>query len=415
MAHFLLTPVGSSGDVHPFLGVGRTLSERGHDVTLVTSEPFRGAAARAGLQFVATRSQEEYDTVTKHPDLWHSRRGVRVVLASLASVLRDDYACIAAAHEPGRTVLVGHTLAFAARTFEETHGTPAATLHLAPSIFRSDYRQPVLVPGFDASRLPVWLKRWLWRTIDRWALDPLIVPELNRWRRELGLGSVSRVFDAWMHSPRRAIGLFPEWFADAQPDWPPQLVLTGFPLYADPGDRLSSPGLEAFLARGSSPVLFTPGSANRAASAFFAAALDATRRLGRRALFLTTYAEQLPRDLGADVWHEPYVPFSRVLPRCAAVVHHGGVGTCAQGLAAGIPQLTMPLSFDQPDNAARLARLGVARWLRPGAFTGTRVAGALDALLGDARVADTCASWARTMRSTDPIADTCAALEALIP
>ena len=57
------------------------------------------------------------------------------------------------------------------------------------------------------------------------------------------------------------------------------------------------------------------------------------------------------------------MPFSSVFPLCAAVVHHGGIGTCAQALAAGVPQLTMPLAFDQPDNATRLSRLGVARWI----------------------------------------------------
>ena len=76
--------------------------------------------------------------------------------------------------------------------------------------------------------------------------------------------------------------------------------------------------LQAFLDRGSPPVLFTPGSANRAASQFFAAALNAARRLSCRALFLTQYPEQLPGALGSDAWHEPYVPFSHVLRRCAA-------------------------------------------------------------------------------------------------
>src|ERR1700730_2971106 len=124
MAHFLLTPVGSSGDVHPFVGIGRALRERGHDVTLLTSEPFRRLSDRAGLQFVGTQSEEDFDRLTKHPDLWHSHRGVPLVLESVASVIRADYARIAGAYEPGRTVLVGHALGFAARVFEEVHGAP---------------------------------------------------------------------------------------------------------------------------------------------------------------------------------------------------------------------------------------------------------------------------------------------------
>jgi UDP:flavonoid glycosyltransferase YjiC (YdhE family) len=109
------------------------------------------------------------------------------------------------------------------------------------------------------------------------------------------------------------------------------------------------------------------------------------------------------------------VPFSHVLPRAAAIVHHGGIGTCAQGLAAGIPQLIMPLGFDQPDNTNRLWRLGVARWVRPSAFTGDRVARELDALFTDARVAERCAHWAQEIARRDGVADTCRTLEELIP
>jgi rhamnosyltransferase subunit B len=413
VAHFLLTPVGSSGDVHPFIGVGRVLRARGHDVTMLTAEPFRAVSESAGLAFVGTHSQQDFDRLTKNPDLWHPRRGMALVFRSVASVLRADYAHISGAYQAGRTVLVGHALSFATRVFEEVHRAPAATLHLAPSIFRSDYQQPASIPGADFSWLPRWLKRVLWWMIDRTFIDPTIVPELNQWRQELGLPPVSRVLKDWLHSPRRVIGLFPEWFAAIQPDWPPQLRLTGFPLYDEPNEHALRPELRAFLDSGSPPIVFTPGSANRLAAPFFAAALDATRRLGRRALFLTRYPEQLPPDLGSDAWHEPYVPLSDVLPRCAAIVHHAGVGTCAQGLAAGMPQLTMPMGFDQPDNTARLGRLGVGRWVRPEQFTGERVAVALAALLGDARVTVRCSHWAQEIRRSDPLAETCDLLEAL--
>ncbi len=415
MAHFLLTPVGSSGDVHPFVGIGRALRTRGHDVTMLTAEPFRRASEGAGLRFVATQSQEDFDRLTKNPDLWHSQRGLTLVLRTLALYMRDHYARIVEAYEPGRTVLVGHALSLTARVFEEIHRAPAATVHLAPSIFRSDYQQPAPIPDVDISGLPVWLKRSMWWLLDRWLIDRHILPEFNRWRRELGLAPVSRVFKEWLHSPRRVIGLFPGWFAPIQPDWPPQLLLTGFPLYDEPDEHALSPGLRAFLDRGAPPILFTPGSANRLASPFFAAALDASRRLGRRALFLTTYPEQLPATLGTDAWHELYVPFSHVLPRCAAIVHHGGIGTCAQGLAAGVPQLTMPMGFDQPDNTARLWRLGVARWVRPPKFRGDRVAKEMAALLGDSEVSERCAHWARAIRRSNALSETCAALEALAP
>jgi UDP:flavonoid glycosyltransferase YjiC (YdhE family) len=412
--HFLLTPIGSSGDVHPFIGIGRALRSRGHDVTMVTAEPFRDVSVRAGFRFVPSASQAEFDEMTRHPDLWHGRKGLIVVLQAIASQLEFNYSLIEAAYEPGRTVIVAHGLAFSARVFEEAHGAPAATVHLAPSIFRSIFQSATSTPGLDVSGWPAWLKRSIYWLLDRWLIDPPIAPALNRLRRRVGLAPVSRVFNEWLHSPRRVIGLFPEWFAAIQPDWPRQLRLTGFPLYDEADVHMLSPDLERFLNAGAPPILFTPGSANRAADAFFAAAVEATRRLGRRALFLTAYPDQLPATMNGDIRHERYVPFSQVLPRCAAIVHHAGVGTSAQALAAGIPQVTTPLGFDQPDNTTRLWRLGVARWVRPANLTGERLAQELALLLDDPRTADRCQRWAGEIRQSDPLTETCEALEALI-
>ena len=125
-------------------------------------------------------------------------------------------------HEPGRTVFVGHSLSFSTRVFEEVHRVPAATIHLAPSIFRSDYAQPAYAPGLDGSSWPRWLKRSIWWSIDRFMLDQ-VAPDLNEWRRELGLPPVTRVFRDWIHSPQRVIGLFPDWFGVPQSDWPASL------------------------------------------------------------------------------------------------------------------------------------------------------------------------------------------------
>ena len=408
---FILTPVGSAGDVHPFVGIGRALRLRGHEVIVLTAGPFGEVVRKAGLIFQETASVEEYDSVSKHPDLWHPRRGLQLVLDSVGVMLRRLYEHLKALQGPRRTVLVGHSLSFSTRVFEELHGVPSATIHLAPSIFRSDYAQPAYAPGRDASTWPRWLKRSAWWTIDRFMLDPGIAPTLNEWRHELGLPPVTRVFKDWIHSPQRVVGLFPDWFGQPQPDWPAALRLTGFPLFDDSEQANLPPALARFLDDGTPPLLFTPGSANQSAATFFRAALDASQKLGRRALLLTRYSGHLPA-LPSTAHHEPFVPLARVLPRCAALVSHGGIGTLAQGLAAGVPQLTMPMGFDQPDNAARLQRLGVGRWLLPSKFDGDHVAAALSALLDDG-TASNCRRWSTHARAHDAIENTCDLLEQL--
>jgi UDP:flavonoid glycosyltransferase YjiC (YdhE family) len=188
--------------------------------------------------------------------------------------------------------------------------------------------------------------------------------------------------------------------------------MAGFPQYDESDQQHLSPSLRQFLDAGDAPIVFTPGSANQNAAAFFRAAVDASARLNRRALLLTRFTEHLP-TLPPTVHHEGYAPLSRLLPRSAALVHHGGIGTLAQALAAGVPQLTMPMGFDQPDNTARLLRLGVADWIAPSQFTGERVAPLLDRLLTDPAVASSCAKYAALLKDGSALARTCDLVEAL--
>ncbi|MCE9552683.1 MAG: glycosyltransferase, partial [Planctomycetes bacterium] len=92
---------------------------------------------------------------------------------------------------------------------------------------------------------------------------------------------------------------------------------------------------------------------------------------------------------------------SQVLPRAAAVVHHGGIGTVGQGLAAGVPQLIMPMSHDQPDNAARITRLGVGRTVWPKQFRGPAVAAALSELLDSPNTLVRCRELAQRLHNRD--------------
>jgi UDP:flavonoid glycosyltransferase YjiC (YdhE family) len=170
------------------------------------------------------------------------------------------------------------------------------------------------------------------------------------------------------------MGLWPQWYAPAQIDWPKQSKLAGFPLWDERGLEPLSPKLEAFLAAGEKPIAFTPGSAMWQGDDFFAAAVDACKRLGRRGLLLSRHSDHIPADLPAEVMHVEFAPFSELLPRVAALVHHGGIGTTSQALQAGVPQLIMAMSHDQPDNAARVEKLGVGLPISPTAFDGKTVA-----------------------------------------
>jgi rhamnosyltransferase subunit B len=413
--NFLLIPMGSHGDVHPFVGVGRALAARGHAVTVLTSPYFEGLIRQAGLDFVPLGTVEEFEASLNHPDLWHPTRAFYYVVRSgIIPTLRPVYEFIRERYVPGNTVVAAGTLALGARIAQEKLGVPVASVHLQPVMFRSVHQPPILGKVVIPAWSPHWLTRSLFWLADTAFIDPALAKGVNGFRAELGLPPARRFFGDWLHSPQRTLGLFPDWYAPPQPDWPPQVRLTGFPLFDEAGLRQLLPDLEEFLAAGDQPIVFTAGSAQRQAPAFFREAVEASRLLGRRALLLTRFAEQLPANLPDGVRHFHYVPFSQVLPRCAALVHHGGIGTAAQGLAAGIPHLVMPFAHDQPDNAARLRRLGVGSSLTVQEFRAPAVARELRTLLDSPEVEARCAEYARRVREAEALEETCRALEEMV-
>lgn len=410
----LLVTLGSDGDVHPFVAVALALRERGHAVTFATNPCFAPLLERLGLPLRPIGTVEHFEEGTSHPGLWKPVRGLGIITSFALRSMPEIYRLVEEEARPD-TVVVSHPLAFGARVAHDALGVPLATLHVAPAALWSVEAPPV--PPTGTGSIEGWprvAKRLCLGLADK-IVDLKLGPELNKFRASVGLASVRNVGSRWWHSPQRVVGLFPDWYAEPQPDWPPRTALTGFPLYDERGVSGVPSDLEAFLAEAVAaddpPVAFAPGSFNRQAHRFFAAAADACRRLGRRGILLTRFPEQVPGHLPSGVVHAEYAPFSALLPRVAALVHHGGIGTCAQALAAGRPQLVMPMGFDQPDNAARLARLGVASALRPKGFTGARVARELDTLLGSGGVAGRAAEVARRFGGIDPVSQTCDLIE----
>jgi UDP:flavonoid glycosyltransferase YjiC (YdhE family) len=168
--------------------------------------------------------------------------------------------------------------------------------------------------------------------------------------------------------------------------------------------------LQSFLEAGDPPIVFTPGSANCMAGRFFRAAVDACVAMHRRGVLLTRFSDQVPKNLPAFIAHFDYAPLSELLPRSAALISHGGIGSVSQAMAAGLPQLIMPLAHDQFDNAARVRRLSVGDSLEPRRFTGRRIARVLERLLASNKVLHACRSIRERLHGRDGLSRTAGAL-----
>lgn len=415
----LLTSIGTAGDIQPFIGLGIALRERGHRVTMLVNEHFEAWATENNLEFVPLGTEEEYRRALLESQQHHSLRkrmdGLRTLVRAICETMPVQYDRIAERYEPGRTVVAASGAAFGARIAQEKLGIPLATIVLQPAVLRSAYIMPKVA---GTPHLPGWLppfgKRFFFRFADIILDSVFHASEVNAFRARLGLKPVHRLMKDWWLSPQRVIALFPDWFCNPQPDWPAALRMTGFPLYDGRTDGTALPGeVASFLEEGSPPIVFTPGSGMMQAHAFFQASAEACRLLGARGIFLTRYVDQLPGRLPNSIRHSEYVPLSRLLPRTAALVHHGGIGTLSQALAAGVPQLIMPMAYDQPDNAARIRSLGVGDWLKPVAYCPQSVATKLEQLIHSSDVASRCQAVAKQMDGIDALRRTCELIEDL--
>ncbi len=391
--NILLVNDGTSGDMHPFFAIGRELAQRGHAVTVCSNDVYRAAAERLGFRFVSTGTEQEYEASTSNPEMWSSSKArVTAWKEIVVPRLRPLHDLLEQQVQGDTLIICGLLTAAFARAVQERKGVPLLTTVLSPQVFFSA-RSPAKglpVPGW----LPYPARAALLRGLD-FALDSVMAPDLNRFRADLGLAPVKRIRSRRVFSPQGTLGLFPDWYAPPQSDWAENLSLTGFPMF-DEGRHPADPALEAFLAAGPAPLVFTAGTGMRHAHAFFAAAVELLRRLGRRGVLLSKSAQQIPADLPPEVLYREYAPMRSLLPRSAALVHHGGIGSTAEALAAGIPQLVVPYAYDQFDNGERLRRLGCGDSIRT--LTDLDAAqAALTRLLDSDAVAQACRRWQARM------------------
>lgn len=381
----VLASVGSLGDVHPFIAIGQGLRSRGHAVTLLCNDEFAGEVTRAGLVHAPAGPAVRLDAAMASPNLWHPIKGLGVFWKHmLAPAIEPTFRRIEAIAADGPCAVVAPPVMFGARFACQALGLPLVSTYTAPAVLRTD-AAPVTMAHWTLPRgTPRALVRLAWRALDRHKLHPMAARTLNEAAARLGARpppATLSLFGEWMHSPDGGVTLFPEWFAPARPGWPSGLRFGSFPLYE--GDAAASlpPTVNDFLAAGEAPVVFMPGSAMQHAQRFFEAGVEACGQLGLRALLLTPHCGQLPQRLPAFALHVDYLPFASLLPQARALVHHGGIGSCAQALRAGLPQLVTPMAHDQFDNAACLQRLGLGLSIRQENLSAATVANALRTLL----------------------------------
>jgi UDP:flavonoid glycosyltransferase YjiC (YdhE family) len=351
-------------------------------VTLVADGNYRNLAEKFGFEFREFATARKADELFSDPNFWHPIKGPAVGAKWGIHKIPAQYKIFADLANDGDTIFIASPAVFGARLAHETHSRPIVSLVLQPWMIASSIAPPTMPAKLTLPRwAPGFVKSTYWEMIE--GVGYLLVGRhLNRFRKQLGLPPVLRVFRWWL-SPKCIIGCFPDWYGQPQKDWSPLIKLAGFPMF-DPHSAADLPDdLLTFIRAGDPPIVFTFGTGMMHAAHLFASAMKACRHLNRRAIFVTRFAEQLPKPLPAHVHHCPAAPFAKLFPKCAAVVHHGGVGTLSQAIAAGIPQLILPIAYDQLDNALRVKGLGAGDYLPHRRRNPEQIAQAMKEILRD--------------------------------
>ena len=367
MKRIVFATFGSLGDLHPYIAVARELAQRGHRPLIATFDEYRENVEAAGIGFAPLRPSmasfgDKAEVMERLVDPW---RGPKLMIRGLfLPHLRETYEDLARACRDA-DLLVTHPLTLAGPLLAEKEGLRWASSTLSPMTMFSAV-DPALFP---AAAWMLWVRKLGIAPYRR--IFSIARAMVRRWekplrefRADLGLSPSDAIAEfEGQFSPLLHVALFSGTLAAPQSDWPARTVVCGFPRYdgdaPEPGLRTE---LETFLAAGEPPIVFGLGSsAVMVAGKFWHAAITATCNLGRRAILLTGKPPQALGAVPPSVKIFDYLPYSAVFPHACAIVHSGGIGTLAQALAAGRPQLIAPVAFDQPDNARRTVALGVAR------------------------------------------------------
>jgi UDP:flavonoid glycosyltransferase YjiC (YdhE family) len=361
-----IVTVGSRGDVQPYVALALGLQRVGYHVTIATHELFRALVADHGLAFAPIAGDPRALLTDPRGDRWLDTGRARHLLPAARAFLRavPDFVerLLADVWRVAQEsdLLIYSAVAAPARSVAERLGIPAVAALLQP------LHPTRAFPAIGLPTLPRLGARFnalTHRVAGRVAWWSVRRP-VNAWRRTtLGLPPYPASSAVSLMGPPTTPTLygFSPHVVPRPGDWPPATHVTGYwivPL--DPSWR-PPVALVDFLAAGPPPISIGFGSMTPAhCERLTAIALEALGRAGQRGVLLRGWG-----GLGADralpdtVFGIDDVPHEWLFPRMAAVVHHGGCGTTAAALRAGVPSIVIPLGFDQPFWARRVAALGV--------------------------------------------------------
>ncbi|MBX7190599.1 MAG: glycosyltransferase [Sandaracinaceae bacterium] len=344
----VLATVGTRGDVQPMLALAQALARRGHAPLLACPDTFGAWVGSFGIEHAPLGEDLQAMMREKGATFSRSLAGMKQYFAE--QLLAQAPRLLELSNDAD--AIVGTAMAWSAPSIGEKRGIPALEL-IPSSCVPSDMHPPPMMPFYG---WPRWMNRVLWWLNDR-IQDSLMGHALNGARAAIGLGPV-RSFTRHLFLDTPGVLACDDAFLPPDPTWDPHWRYAGFLFLDDPTPL--DPALAAWLDAGDRPICVGFGSMAGGHPERVGAMLEAAIPRDRRCLVLGGAAELFAgRALPERFFAVASAPHPSLFPRCALVVHHGGSGTTAAALRAGVPQVILPMLLDQFHHAHHLVRAGL--------------------------------------------------------
>ncbi|RME87740.1 MAG: glycosyltransferase [Anaerolineae bacterium] len=412
--HITILTAGSRGDVQPYVALGKGLQAAGHRVRIAAHHPFRDFVERRGLEFAPVEGDPRRILVQEAGQKLLTARTNPITLLKrtfeaaqpILFQAFDDYrrAC------EGTDLILFHLLtALPAASIAEKLGIPSLPAYLQHVHATRAYPTPAAAPLPRAFSFVAPLYNRLTYPLADTVFWRGIRPLINRWRAQtldLPPYPLQSPFREWVTARRPFLYGFSPTVLPRPAEWGEEVHVTGYWFLDEAAEWQPPPDLREFLASGPPPVYIGFGSmVTHDAAEMTEIVLRALALSGQRGLLLTGWGGLQERDLPEGVFRIASAPHDWLFPRMAAVVHHGGAGTTAAGLRAGVPTVVVPFFGDQFFWGRRVADLGVGPAPIPrNRLTAERLAAAIERAVHDEALRARASSLGERIRAEDGVA-----------
>lgn len=413
--HYTVVASGSRGDVQPLVALAAGIKAAGHEVRFATQVDFEPFVRKCGLEYVQLGGSAEqfYSSrlaVALREQSGHAGEFSKFLSENLQTyVVNHLRECWNAVR--GTDVFLCWPWLQVGPSIAEKLGIPYVVVspnpvpHIPTWGFPNPFHAPVWKLGPLYNRL-TWL---LAEDVSRTGSD-----QINRWRKE-ELGLPPRHWRDELRTIRNTSHLFgysPEVLPKPR-DWADWMHVTGYWIFDEGRDYQPPEELKEFLAAGDPPVAIGFGSiVGRNPKQLTQEVVAALERAGQRGILIAGWGGLKDIKLPKTVLKVKTVPYDWLLPRVAAMVHHGGSGSSAAAMRAGIPSMAVPFGYDQPLWGQRIADLGVGVAPLPiKKLTTDRLAKAISRLARDGAMRERAQRLGEKLRAEDGVGRAVAALE----